>query len=181
MRCARERYFERMELVTTCASCGSEAADEDRFCGACGAAIAPEVATPDPNDHAELVISKDFAGVTDRGKRHVRNEDALLIAETPTPSGLLRLLVVSEGARHLAAVDLDSGEVRWRHAARRGGVFRVRRAGKLLLVACGETSLSALDVTTGEVVWLASCGLKLAAIRSAHCAGKLGAGLNRPR
>jgi outer membrane protein assembly factor BamB len=67
--------------------------------------------------------------------------------------GLPRLLVVSEGSRHLAAVDLQSGEVRWRHTARRGGVFLVRRAGKLAIVANGEPALTALDVLSGEVVW----------------------------
>jgi outer membrane protein assembly factor BamB len=67
--------------------------------------------------------------------------------------GLPRMLVVSEGAKHLVAVDLHAGEIRWRHAARRGGVFRLRRAGKLVIVACGEPALSALDVVTGEVVW----------------------------
>jgi outer membrane protein assembly factor BamB len=67
--------------------------------------------------------------------------------------GLPRMLIVSEGARHLAAVDLHTGEVRWRYAARRGGVFRLKRAGKLVIVASGDPSLTALDVLTGEVVW----------------------------
>ncbi|EYF07797.1 PQQ-binding-like beta-propeller repeat protein [Chondromyces apiculatus] len=67
--------------------------------------------------------------------------------------GLPRTLIVSEGARHLAAVDLHGGEVRWRYAARRGESFRLRRAGKLVVVVSGEPSLSALDVLTGEVVW----------------------------
>jgi outer membrane protein assembly factor BamB len=67
--------------------------------------------------------------------------------------GLPRTLIVSEGSRHLAAVDLYSGEVRWRYAARRGGVFRLKRAGKLAIVASGEPALTALDVLTGEVVW----------------------------
>lgn len=67
--------------------------------------------------------------------------------------GLPRMIVVSEGTRHLAAVDLHGGDVRWRYASRRNGVFRVRRAGKLLVVASGETALVALDVLTGEVVW----------------------------
>jgi outer membrane protein assembly factor BamB len=63
------------------------------------------------------------------------------------------MLIVSEGARHLCAVDLHAGEVRWRFAARRGGVFRLRRAGKLLIVASGDPALTALDVRSGEVVW----------------------------
>ncbi|MCC6552661.1 MAG: PQQ-like beta-propeller repeat protein [Polyangiaceae bacterium] len=67
--------------------------------------------------------------------------------------GLPRMLIVSEGARHLAAIDLHSGEVRWRHGARRGDNFRLRRAGKLLVVVSGEPALAAIDVLTGEVVW----------------------------
>lgn len=67
--------------------------------------------------------------------------------------GLPRMIVVSEGTRHLAAVDLHGGDVRWRYASRRNGVFRVRRAGKLLIVASGEQALVALDVLTGDVVW----------------------------
>lgn len=67
--------------------------------------------------------------------------------------GLPRMLILSEGARHLAAVDLHGGEIKWRFAARRGGVFRLRRAGKLVIVAAGDPALTALDVLTGEVVW----------------------------
>jgi outer membrane protein assembly factor BamB len=67
--------------------------------------------------------------------------------------GLPRMLIVSEGSRHLTAVDLDAGEVRWRFSARRGAVFRLRRAGKLLIVASGAPALTALDVQSGEIVW----------------------------
>jgi outer membrane protein assembly factor BamB len=67
--------------------------------------------------------------------------------------GLPRTLIVTEGARHIAAVDLHGGEVKWRFAARRGGTFRLRRAGRLVVVASSDPALSALDVLTGEVVW----------------------------
>jgi outer membrane protein assembly factor BamB len=67
--------------------------------------------------------------------------------------GLPRLLVVSEGKRHLSALDLDSGEVRWRHSAQGGSIFRLRRAGKLLVVVAGDATLTALDIASGEVVW----------------------------
>jgi outer membrane protein assembly factor BamB len=69
--------------------------------------------------------------------------------------GLPRLLVVSEGKRHLSALDLDSGEVRWRHSAQGGSMFRLRRAGKLLIVVAGDATLTALDIASGEVVWRA--------------------------
>jgi outer membrane protein assembly factor BamB len=71
--------------------------------------------------------------------------------------GLPRMLLVCEGARHLAAIDLASGEVRWRRAVRGRDAgrhpIRLRPAGKLVCVASGETVLTALDLLTGEVVW----------------------------
>jgi outer membrane protein assembly factor BamB len=72
--------------------------------------------------------------------------------------GLPRLLIVTEGERHLVAVDLASGEPRWRYAwAARStssrGAPRLKRAGKLLYVAGGDSALTAIDVLTGAVVW----------------------------
>jgi outer membrane protein assembly factor BamB len=67
--------------------------------------------------------------------------------------GLPRLLVVGEGDRSVTALDLVSGEVRWRYTARRPASYRLRRAGKLLLVAGGDSALVALDVASGELVW----------------------------
>jgi len=67
--------------------------------------------------------------------------------------GLPRLLVVSEGKRRLSAVDLGTGEVRWRHTSHGGSIFRLRRAGKLLVVAAGDATLTALDIASGDVVW----------------------------
>ncbi|MBX3128662.1 MAG: PQQ-like beta-propeller repeat protein [Polyangiaceae bacterium] len=68
-------------------------------------------------------------------------------------AGLPKLLVIAEGDRRVTALDLVSGDVRWRFTARRPGTYRVRRAGRLLLVTGGDRSLSALDVTSGELVW----------------------------
>jgi hypothetical protein len=62
---------------------------------------------------------------------------------------------VTEGERHLVAIDLASGEPRWRFAWGSGGALRLRRSGKLLYLANGEATLTALDVTNGEMVWRA--------------------------
>jgi outer membrane protein assembly factor BamB len=62
------------------------------------------------------------------------------------------MAVVSEGTSRLAAIDLRTGELRWRHRAR-AGAFRFRRVGRLLLVVGGDGALTALDVGTGEVAW----------------------------
>ncbi len=67
--------------------------------------------------------------------------------------GLPKLLVLAEGERQITAVDLVSGDVRWRHTAHRPAAHRLRRAGRLLLVTGGDSALVALDVTTGELVW----------------------------
>ncbi len=74
-------------------------------------------------------------------------------ARSSTRPALPKLLVVAEGDRSVTAVDLVSGEVRWRYTGRRPASYRMRRAGKLLIVAGGDSALVALDVFTGEVVW----------------------------
>ncbi len=67
--------------------------------------------------------------------------------------GLPSLMLVAEGDRAITAIDLLSGEVRWRHSASRPAQFRLRRAGRLVLMSGGDSALTALDVTNGEVVW----------------------------
>lgn len=67
--------------------------------------------------------------------------------------GLPRLLAVAERDRKVTAIDLVSGDVRWRYTAPRPAAFKLRRAGRLLLVAGGDSALVALDAATGEVVW----------------------------
>jgi len=69
--------------------------------------------------------------------------------------GLPRLLILTEGERHLVAIDLSSGEPRWRFAWGKKGTLRLKRAGRLLYFTSGDTALTALDVLTGEVVWRA--------------------------
>lgn len=68
-------------------------------------------------------------------------------------AGLPKLLVVTEGDKHLVAIDLTSGEARWRYAWGRAGALRLKRVGKLLYVASGDSALTAVDVQTGAVVW----------------------------
>jgi hypothetical protein len=72
------------------------------------------------------------------------------VVHTP---GLPKLLVVAEGDRKITALDLVTGDVRWRHTGRRPAAYRMRRAGKLLLVTGGDSCLVALDVASGDVVW----------------------------
>jgi serine/threonine protein phosphatase PrpC len=57
----------------TCRSCGAEIGPTDRFCEVCG------LRQPTEDDRTERDLGPAAAGVTDRGKRHPRNEDAFAL------------------------------------------------------------------------------------------------------
>jgi outer membrane protein assembly factor BamB len=82
---------------------------------------------------------------------------------TVVAPGLPRLLVATDGDRHLVAFDLTSGEPRWRYTLTRPGAIRVRRAGRLLIVSSDEAQLVALDAVDGNVVWRVRDRLRFAA------------------
>jgi outer membrane protein assembly factor BamB len=63
------------------------------------------------------------------------------------------VLLVAEGLRRLTALDLRTGERRWRFTARRGGTFRACTAGVLTYVVSGDSALSALETATGHLAW----------------------------
>ena len=56
--------------TVVCPSCGTEGEPVDGYCGNCGMRL------PAPRDHQELQ-DEGVAGVTDKGRRHSRNEDAM--------------------------------------------------------------------------------------------------------
>ena len=56
----------------TCPSCGNQGEPVEGYCGVCGTRL------PAPRDHQELVL-EGAAGVSDKGKRHARNEDAMAV------------------------------------------------------------------------------------------------------
>jgi serine/threonine protein phosphatase PrpC len=56
-----------------CPSCGADEITPDGYCGVCG------MKQPAAHDHEEVVIAG-VAAVTDRGRHHHRNEDAMAIA-----------------------------------------------------------------------------------------------------
>jgi serine/threonine protein phosphatase PrpC len=62
-------------VARRCPSCSSTALSEDGYCDECG------MRQPRPSDHTEIEVAG-AAGVSDRGKRHSRNEDAMALAET---------------------------------------------------------------------------------------------------
>lgn len=56
-----------------CTACGAPAVDADGYCERCG------VRQPTGRDHSELELEGGAAGVTDRGLRRSRNEDAMAL------------------------------------------------------------------------------------------------------
>jgi serine/threonine protein phosphatase PrpC len=76
--------------VCSADSAGPAAVGPDGYCENCGRKV------PVGRDHAELDLGL-VAGVTDRGLRHQRNEDAMALATASGPHGQLALAVVSDG------------------------------------------------------------------------------------
>jgi serine/threonine protein phosphatase PrpC len=60
--------------AATCPACGNPAEWLDGYCGVCGAR------QPAPRDHLELSVPG-MAAVTDKGRRHHRNEDAFAVGK----------------------------------------------------------------------------------------------------
>jgi outer membrane protein assembly factor BamB len=61
--------------------------------------------------------------------------------------------VLTEGRDRLVALDVRTGEPRWRFRSPGRGNFRFTRAGRILCVVSGDGTLDAIDVATGEVAW----------------------------
>ena len=69
---------------------GPASVGPDGYCQSCGRKV------PVSRDHAEFDLGL-LAGVTDRGLRHERNEDAMALATASGPHGQVALAVVSDG------------------------------------------------------------------------------------
>jgi serine/threonine protein phosphatase PrpC len=76
--------------VGPCRSCGFSQMTADGYCEQCGHK------GPVARDHLEIDLGA-LAGVTDRGLRHHRNEDAMGLALSQTPNGPAALAVVCDG------------------------------------------------------------------------------------
>ncbi|WP_052442696.1 PP2C family protein-serine/threonine phosphatase, partial [Streptacidiphilus neutrinimicus] len=73
--------------VRVCVGCGAQRIDSDGYCEACG------LAQPRPRDHQERSLNG-VCGVSDRGHRHHRNEDAFAVAATSRPHGASAVVAV---------------------------------------------------------------------------------------
>ncbi len=73
-----------------CPNCSGSQITPEGYCESCGYKL------PASNDHVELELDL-VAGVTDKGLRHSRNEDAMALATTQSADGPVALAVVCDG------------------------------------------------------------------------------------
>jgi serine/threonine protein phosphatase PrpC len=74
----------------TCPSCSATVVSAEGYCDSCGRRV------PASRDHQELDLWL-LAGVSDRGLRHRRNEDAMALATTDRGGSPVAVAVVSDG------------------------------------------------------------------------------------
>jgi PPM family protein phosphatase len=83
--------FDSSSLQMRSCSCERPSADADGYCLRCGRRIA------EARDHLEIALSEHLGGITDRGFRHVRNEDAVVLLTSPESQPVRSILVVCDG------------------------------------------------------------------------------------
>jgi len=74
----------------TCPACGAQVSSADNTCEKCGREA------PSGRDHLEIDLGA-LAGVSDLGRRHASNEDAMGLGLTETPTGTAAMAVVCDG------------------------------------------------------------------------------------
>jgi serine/threonine protein phosphatase PrpC len=81
---------EAAKPAAACPNCPGATISPEGYCENCGHKV------PSGNDHVELELDL-VAGVTDRGLRHPRNEDAMALATARSAAGPVALAVVCDG------------------------------------------------------------------------------------
>jgi serine/threonine protein phosphatase PrpC len=128
-----------------CASCPASHISADGYCESCGRKV------PSGRDHEEADLGI-VAGVTDRGLRHHRNEDAMALATADTASGPAVVAVVCDGVS--SSVCPDEASLAAVQAAARVLLTAVRTGGDPLMaspeaVRAASKAVAGLAVPTG--------------------------------
>ena len=122
-----------------CSFCTSSRVAADGYCESCGRKV------PAGRDHIELDLGL-LAGVTDRGLRHHRNEDAMALATASTEAGPVLVAVVCDGVSSSARPD-EASLVAVQAAAR--VLLTAARTGEDPLTASPEAVRSAVAAVAG--------------------------------
>jgi serine/threonine protein phosphatase PrpC len=124
--------------AAACPGCGSPQISADRYCDQCGRKA------PSGRDHAELDLGG-LAGVTDLGLRHHRNEDAMALAATDTPSGPAAIAVVCDGVS--TSDQPDEASLAGAEAAARVLTAALRAGGDVAEASADAIAAAAAAVT----------------------------------
>ena len=102
--CGKPLRMPAQPAPSTGCTCGAppEEIDEDGYCGRCG-----RLARRPASDHVELALSSDFAGVSDRGLKHQRNEDRFALRQV----GAAYVMVVCDGVSSSTQSEVASAAV----------------------------------------------------------------------
>ena len=82
---------------------GPEEIDDQGFCNVCGRRCGTQ-----PRDHTEISVSAQFGGVTDKGRRHARNDDDMALAVTAIDGDPVTILIVCDGVSTSTSADSAS-------------------------------------------------------------------------
>jgi serine/threonine protein phosphatase PrpC len=128
-----------------CLECGALQPTGNRFCEDCGARLgaAPAVeAAPVPvnRDRLEVRLSAVLGGVSDRGKRHTRNDDFLALASGPAGD----VLVVCDGVSSSQNPDLASAAAAEAAVAVLRGPGSSEEADRALMTAAIQAAQNAV-------------------------------------
>ena len=108
--CGAKLSAEAPAVVGAACPCGAgtEKRDAQGFCQQCGRRHAAEARISLPRDHIEIELSPVYAAVTDRGRKHSRNEDACAIACETASGETVFQLVVCDGVSSSQDADTAS-------------------------------------------------------------------------
>jgi len=109
----------------------------DGYCEVCGRKV------PSDRDHVEVDLGL-LAGISDRGQRHSRNEDAMALATSRTPDGQVAIAVVCDGVS--TSPRPDEASLAAAQAAVRELLTAARLGDDL-----GEASLTAVRLASGAL------------------------------
>jgi outer membrane protein assembly factor BamB len=130
-----------------------------------------------PSGHLELHDVSNGT-VYARGETAARSADPRVVfvgGPSSPPTAIL-----TETREQLVAIDLRTGQPRYRFRAVDGDGLHFARAGRVLCVTSGGGSVDALDVTSGEVVWRFSDTVRFA-FTPAVCRDVVVAAAREPR
>ena len=122
-----------------CESCSSSRISAEGYCESCGRRVRSG------RDHEEVDLGI-VAGVTDRGLRHHRNEDAMALATAGTAAGPAAVAVVCDGVSSSSQPD-EASLAAARAAA--GVLLTAVRAGRDLLAAAPAAVRAAAEAVAG--------------------------------